>query len=149
MRSLSAPSPVEAMDAPALMQLLTLTAAKFRTTLSDLEMDAYLDDFMGIGEDALRAAFAKCAEQNPRYFPTVAEIRAAAASERSAEDREQAERRKFWRSWLPHGICPHHWDVAQFTEASAALGLPAPSPSAIARCEDNHRAYVARQEAHR
>jgi hypothetical protein len=112
-----------------------------------LEIDADLDDLQGYSADALRAALAKCAEQNPRYFPTVAEIRAAAAGERSAEDREQAERRKFWRSWLPHGICPHHWDVAQYREACAALGLPEPSRAAVARCEENHRAYVAREGA--
>jgi hypothetical protein len=112
-----------------------------------LEIDAYLDDLQAFSEDALRAAFAKCAEQNPRYFPTVAEIRAAAASELPAEDREAAERRRFWRSWLPHGICPHRWGVEQFTEACAALGLPAPSAAAIARCEENHRNYLAREQA--
>jgi hypothetical protein len=137
------------MNSLDLTQLVTRTAAKYRTTLSELEMDAYLDDLTSMGEETLRAALAKCAEQNPRYFPTVAEIRAAAVSERSAEDREQAERRKFWRSWLPHGICPHHWDAPRLAEASAALGLPEPSPAATARCEENHRAYMKRQEANR
>jgi hypothetical protein len=62
------------MNSLELTQLLTRTAARYRTTLSELELDVYLDDLAGLDDVTLRAALARCAQSNSKYFPTVPEI---------------------------------------------------------------------------
>lgn len=113
-------------------------------TLTDIELDVYLDDLSGFSEATLLAGFARCSESNPRFFPTVAEIRAAAVECLDPADRERLDRLRQWRGYLPHGICPHHWTPAALRRASTILGLPAPSPAALARCEENNRRHTER-----
>lgn len=62
------------MNSLELIQLLTRTAARYRTSLSELEMDVYLDDLAGFDDVTLRAALARCAQSNSKYFPTIPEI---------------------------------------------------------------------------
>lgn len=129
------------------MVLVTKQAARYRVSLTDIELGVYLDDLAGFSEATLTAAFARCAESNPRFFPTVAEIRAAAVQCLDASDRDRLERLRYWRGLLPLGICPHHWTPAALRRASAILGLPAPSSAALARCEENNRQHSERVAA--
>lgn len=129
------------MNSLELMQLLARMAAKYRTTLSELEMDAYLDELEGFDEATLRAALQRCADDNPRFFPTAAEWRARARETMPEEDRDRENRLRYWKGVLPYGITPLHWTPDALEHACTLLGLPAPTRDAKARCAEQNRIW--------
>lgn len=62
------------MDERELTKLLTRQAARYRTTLTDLEMDVYLDDLGMLSEATVVQAFERYAQSGKPHFPTVPEI---------------------------------------------------------------------------
>jgi hypothetical protein len=102
--------------------------AVYRLTLADLPPDALR-----------RGAIAHI--QAAKFFPSVAELRQAAEAAMTADERDRVECLRYWRTYLPHGICPHHWDTSALRRACALLNLPAPSSAALARCEENNRRH--------
>lgn len=93
-----------------------------------------------IPDEALRRG-AVAHIQTVKFFPSVAELRNAAEASMTFEERDHIESLRYWKTYLPHGICPHHWSPASLQRACALLNMAAPSPAALARCEENHRNF--------
>lgn len=57
-----------------LLQLLARQEARYRTTLTDMEREVYFDGLGHLDDLTLKAAFARCAQSSPKFFPTVHEL---------------------------------------------------------------------------
>ena len=67
------------MDPRSLIQLLTRTAAAYRVTLTELELDVYIDALGHLDDVTIRAALGRYAQNGRSFFPTVPEILKAAS----------------------------------------------------------------------
>lgn len=68
------------MDTLELLTFLQRHAARYRTVLSEMELDLYCEDLAPYDRQALTAAFAWCGTTNPKFFPTLPELSAAIRS---------------------------------------------------------------------
>lgn len=66
------------MDPLALTHILQRAAAAYRVSLTELELDVYLDELAGLDEVTLRGALARYRQGGRPFFPTVPEIEKAA-----------------------------------------------------------------------
>jgi len=67
------------MDPLALMQILQRTAAAYRVSLTELELDVYLDELAALDEVTIRGALTRYRQGGRSFFPTVPEILKAAS----------------------------------------------------------------------
>ena len=67
------------MDPLRLTQLLQRTAAAYRVSLTELELDVFLDELIELDELTVRAALKRYAQTGRGFFPTVPEIMKAAS----------------------------------------------------------------------
>lgn len=88
------------MDDLILAQLLTKFAAAYREKLSDLELEAYVEDLRGIDQGTLLAAMRIYKANGKAFFPTVPELLMAVRSVQRVSGGELPSPSEAWGTFL-------------------------------------------------